>query len=215
MQTHLTWTGAVVAFRQGIELDSQATPVGMNTPHRDALFHTMVDTTELAKNILDTAPSNLVIIYMADHQIIPWCLTMDRHDNTLVCRTIGETLSTILFNHLNTNISIRWILGTASFHPLKHLLEVATAAVATMDLAAPQPPLPLQHSSSPLSLKPFKNGNRSGSSTPTVTPCIEPSITHCQANHWNSYLESKALPSLFSVPPYTYSQNMLSQANTM
>jgi hypothetical protein len=49
-------------------------------------------------------------------------------------------LSTILFNHPNANISIRWILGTASFHPLKCLLEVATAAAATFDPAELQIP---------------------------------------------------------------------------
>jgi hypothetical protein len=133
------WTGAAVAFRQGRELNLQATTVGMEVSHRDTAFHTLVDAAKLAKNILDTNPSNLVIIYMADHQIIPWCLTTDKHDNTLMCRMIGETLSTILFNHPNTNISIRWIPGTASFHPLKHLLEVATAAATAVNLTDLQP----------------------------------------------------------------------------
>jgi hypothetical protein len=112
----------------------------MEASHRDIAFHTLADATKLAKNILDTDLSNSVIIYMANHQIILWCLTTDRHDNALMCRMIRETLSTILFNHPNTNISIRWIPGTASFHPLKCLLEVATAAATAVNLTDPQPP---------------------------------------------------------------------------
>jgi hypothetical protein len=139
-QTCLMWTGAAVAFKRGRELNSKATTVGTEASHRDTAFHALADTAKLAKNILDTNPSNSVTIYMADHQVILWCLTTDKHDNALTCRTIRETLSTILFNHPNTNISIRWIPGTASFHPLKRLLEVATAAAAAVNPSDPQPP---------------------------------------------------------------------------
>jgi hypothetical protein len=46
----------------------------------------------------------------------------------------------ILYNHPNTIASIRWIPGSAGFHPLKRILEVATAAATDANLNVPQAP---------------------------------------------------------------------------
>jgi hypothetical protein len=99
-----------------------------------------VDAVELAKDLLTTSTTNSVIIYTADHQIIPWCLTTDRHDNAAACKAVCELISTILFDHPGTTISVRWIPGSTSFLLLKHLLEVATASAAASDPTEPQAP---------------------------------------------------------------------------
>jgi hypothetical protein len=141
MLTHPLWTGAAVVFRKGREVGSQATTLGTNTSHRDTAFCMLVDATELAKDVLITSLTSSVIIYTTDHQVIPWCLISDRHNNALACRRINKTLTTILFNHPNTTVSIRWIPGLASFHPLKHILEVAIDAATNANPAIPQAPL--------------------------------------------------------------------------
>jgi hypothetical protein len=149
MQTRPMWTESAVAFRQEREIGTQATTVGANTSHRDVMFRALVDATELTKNILTTSPARSVIIYTADHQVIPWCLITDRHNNTLACRVVSKTLSNILFNHPNTSMSIKWIPGSARFYPLKRILEVATEAAGTVDLTEQQPPpsiMALKHS---------------------------------------------------------------------
>jgi hypothetical protein len=138
--THPLWTGVAVTFRKGREVGSQATTLDMNASHRDAAFCMLVDATELAKDMLVTSPTSSVIIYTANHQVIPWCLITDRHNNALACRKINEMLATILFNHPNTTVSIRWIPGSASFHPLKRILEVAINAATNANPAIPQAP---------------------------------------------------------------------------
>jgi hypothetical protein len=135
--THPLWTGVAVTFRKGREVGSLATILGMNASHRDAAFGTLVDAIELTKDVLVTYPTGLVIIYTADHQVIPWCLISDRHDNALACRRINKMLTTILFNHPNTMVSIRWIPGLASFHPLKCILEVAVDTATNTNPAIP------------------------------------------------------------------------------
>jgi hypothetical protein len=114
--------------------------VGLNASHRDAAFCALVDTSGLAKELLATSTASSVIIYMVDHQVIPWCLITDRHDNALASRLISDTLANILYEHPDTTISIRWIPGSASFQPLKHILEVATVVAASANPANSQTP---------------------------------------------------------------------------
>jgi hypothetical protein len=109
-------------------------------PHKDATFHTLVDATELAEEMLTTSLADSLLIYTADHQVIPWCLITDQHDNALACRSISQTLTKILYDHPNTTASIRWIPGSAGFHPLKCILEVATAAATDANPNVPQAP---------------------------------------------------------------------------
>jgi hypothetical protein len=87
---------------------------------------------ELAKNVLITSPASSVAIYTTDHQIIPWIMNTDRHDNILVCRMICNTLATTLFNHPDTTISISWIPDSASFLLLKCILGITTETVANI-----------------------------------------------------------------------------------
>jgi hypothetical protein len=111
-------------------------------------FQALVDAMELARDMLTTSTANSVIIYIADHQIIPWCLTTDRHNNVTACKVVCEIISTILFNHPNTTISISWIPGSTGFLPLKHLLDIATAMAAISDpteLQAPSTIAALKH----------------------------------------------------------------------
>jgi hypothetical protein len=206
----------VVAFRHRIELGSQATPVGVNTSYRDAAFCTLVDAMELARDIMNTALSNSVTIYMADHQIIPWCLIMDGHDNALACRAHREMLSTILFNHPNANISIRWILGTASFHPLKCLLEVATAAAAFDPAKLPNPPtiVALKATAKTQALSDWEQiWLADPHQNPTYWALHHPPSG--QLLEFISRIESFAWPIFCTTIQYDYSPNMLSQGNTM
>jgi hypothetical protein len=115
--------------------------VGTNVSHKNAAFRTLAVAAELARALLAASPADSVIIYIADHQIIPWCLITDRHDDTSACRAISKTLANILFDHLYTMVSIRWVPGTASFHPLKRILDVAIDVVAAANLTNPQAPL--------------------------------------------------------------------------
>jgi hypothetical protein len=106
--------------------------------HRDATFQALVDAATLTRNLLITSPKSSVIIYTADHFAIPWCQATDRHDNAKACRMVCDTIANILFTHANTAVSIRWIPGHGSFHPLKRLMEVASAAAAETE-PDPQP----------------------------------------------------------------------------
>jgi hypothetical protein len=133
--THPMWTGAAVTYRQGREISSQATAIGYNASHKDVSFHAIVDTVELARNMLTISPASTVSIYTADHQIILWLLIMDRHDNAAACKAICKLLVMTLFKHLDMTVSISWIPRSANFIPLKWILEKATAEVAAADLA--------------------------------------------------------------------------------
>jgi hypothetical protein len=139
-QTHPVWTGTVVAFRRGREVGSQATPLGTNASLRDASFRALVDAAELAKSLLAASPTSSVTIYTADHQIIPWLLTTDRHDNASACRTVCEVLATTLFDNPTSTVSISWIPGMGSFYPLKRLPEIAIQAAEVANFTEPQPP---------------------------------------------------------------------------
>ena len=44
-------------------------------------------------------------------------------------RAVCNTIADILFSYTNTTLSIKWIPGHSSFYPLKHLIEVAIAAM--------------------------------------------------------------------------------------
>jgi hypothetical protein len=112
----------------------------MNVSYRDAAFCALLDTTKLTKDLLTNSPTNTVVIHTADQQIIPWCLTTDRHDNVPLCKVICEQIATILFDHPNLTISIRWIPGTASFLPLKRIIKVASTVAANIGLAAQHTP---------------------------------------------------------------------------
>jgi hypothetical protein len=96
-----------VAFRLGREVGSHTSIVSLNASHRDTTFCVLVDASGLARELLTTSMASSVIIYTVDHQVIPWCLITDRHDNTLACRLISDTLANILYKHPNTMISIR------------------------------------------------------------------------------------------------------------
>jgi hypothetical protein len=135
-QTCLEWTGATVVYRQAVEIGSHATIVSMNVSHRDVAFHALLDATKLTKDLLTNSLTNAVVIYTADQQIILWCLTTDRHDNVPLCKAICKQITTILFDHPNLTISIRWIPGTASFLLLKHIVEVTSTAAANIGPAA-------------------------------------------------------------------------------
>jgi hypothetical protein len=113
----------------------------MNTSHKNAAFHALAVAAELTRVLLTASLVDSVIIYTADHQIILWCLITDRHDDALACRAISKMLMNILFDHPYTTVSIRWVPGTASFHPLKCILDVAINAVAAANLTDPQAPL--------------------------------------------------------------------------
>jgi hypothetical protein len=108
--------------------------------HKDGAFYALVDAIELAKEVLTTSTADSVTIYTVDHQVIPWYLVTNRHDNALACRSISQTLVEILFEHPNTMASIRWTLGSVSFHPMKHILEVATTTAADANLNNLQAP---------------------------------------------------------------------------
>jgi hypothetical protein len=127
------WTGAAVAYKQAKEVGTQATMVGMNASHKDTTFHALLDAVELTKHILTSSLVNSVMIYTANHQVILWCLTTDRHDNAVACRAVCESLSTTLFDHPNTSLTIRWIPRSAGFLPLKCILKVAMASAAATD----------------------------------------------------------------------------------
>jgi hypothetical protein len=100
------WTGAAVVFKQRREVGSQATTMGPNTSHKDASFSALVDAVELTKDMLSDSPTRSVLIYTADHHVIPWCTNTGRHNNTTASRMISEALATILFKHPNTTVSI-------------------------------------------------------------------------------------------------------------
>jgi hypothetical protein len=117
-----------VAYWKGTEVGSQASVIGHHTSHRDAAFQALVDATLLTKTILTTSPASSIIIYTTDHFVISWCQTTDRHDNTAACRAVCNTVAEILFAHVCTTVSIKWIPGHGSFHPLKRLMEVAGTA---------------------------------------------------------------------------------------
>ena len=134
------WTGAAVAYQQGKEVGSKATPVGLNASHKDASFQAMMDAVELAKTALAGAPARTVNILTADHQIIPWLLNTDKHGNAAACRSICESLAFTLFDHPGTMVTISWIPGSIGFLPLKLILETASNAAATIDLTEQQPP---------------------------------------------------------------------------
>jgi hypothetical protein len=139
-QVHPVWTGAATTFRRGREVGSQATPLGPNTSHKDATFCTLLDAVELTRHILTTPPANSATIYTVNHQILPWCMSTKRHDNTLTCKAICESLTMILFDHPDTNISISWIPGMTGILPLNHILEVASTVAAMADLMGQDTP---------------------------------------------------------------------------
>ena len=122
-----------------MEVGTQASTISHHTSHRDTAFQALVDVATLTRNSLTISPASFVIIYIADHFTIPWCQTMDRHNNMKVCKVVCELITEILFSHMNTTLMIKWILGHSSFYPLKCLMEVAQAKAAEM---AP-PPAPL------------------------------------------------------------------------
>jgi hypothetical protein len=97
-----------------------------------------VDATTLARNLLNNFPFSSVIIYTADHFVIPWCQTTDRHENAKACRAVCDTIADLLFTHEEASVSIRWIPGHYNFHPLKRLMEIATTT-ATEGEPEPQP----------------------------------------------------------------------------
>ena len=118
----------------------QTIALGHHTSHRDAVFQVLVDIATLTKTTITTFSTSSVIIYTADYFVIPWCQTMDRHDNALACRAICNLVAEILFVHTNTTLSIRWIPGNSSFHPLKHLIEVASTVANKWTPAPLSPP---------------------------------------------------------------------------
>jgi ribonuclease HI len=130
------WTGAAIAYRRGVEIGSQATVIGQHASHRDAAFQALVDATTLARDMLTTSPAPSVVIYTADHFVIPWCQTTDRHENAKACRAVCNTIAEVLFTHAEVVLSIKWIPGHSNFHPLTRLAEVATSAARE---AAPNP----------------------------------------------------------------------------
>ena len=138
-QTSPVWTGAAVAFWKGTEVGSHSTVIGQQAAHRDAAFQALVDAATLTRNLLIISPASSVTIYTADQFVIPWCQTTDRHDNAKACRAVCNTIADILFTHVNTTLSIKWIPGHGNFHPLKRLLEVATAAAREVE-PDPRPP---------------------------------------------------------------------------
>jgi hypothetical protein len=70
MQTQPVWTGAVVAYQQGKEVGTQATPVGLDASHKDASFQAVMDAVKLAKIALTKAPACMVHILTTNHQTI-------------------------------------------------------------------------------------------------------------------------------------------------
>jgi hypothetical protein len=86
-----------------------------------------VDVTTLARDMLTTSPAPSVVIYTADHFVIPWCQTTDRHENVKACRAVCNTIAEVLFTHAEVVLSIKWIPGHSNFHPLTRLVEVATS----------------------------------------------------------------------------------------
>jgi hypothetical protein len=143
----------------------------------------------------------MVTILTTDHQIIPWLLITDKHDNVAVCRSICESLAFTLFDHPDMMVTISWIPGSTGFLPLKHVLEIASNAAATVDLTEQHPPptiAALQHEAK---LKPLKTGRRSGIKTYAGAQRTMPSTTHLQASLWNSHLALRALPDPFFALP--------------
>jgi hypothetical protein len=118
----------------------QAIPLSPNASHKDATFHALLVAAELTRHILTTSLANSVTIFTADHQILPWCMSTGRHDNVTMCKAIHESLAAILFDHLDTSISLSWIPGTTGIPPLNCILEVATTAAASADLAVQDVP---------------------------------------------------------------------------
>jgi hypothetical protein len=68
---------------------------------------------------------------------------MDCHNNAEACRAICNSVVLILDTHTDTTLSIDWIPGKISFHPLKHLqeiaIEAASGAAPDLDLSTPTP----------------------------------------------------------------------------
>jgi hypothetical protein len=104
--------------------------LGQNAAARDTVFHALADATELVKDLLAGSVLRSVTVFSADHHVLPYCQITDRHDNTEVCRAICDMAADILLTHQTTNLSIRWIPGTASFNLLKRLQVIAIKAAA-------------------------------------------------------------------------------------
>jgi hypothetical protein len=85
---------------------------------------------ELAKLTLASSPSLSVLIYTADHLVLPYCQITDRHDNAAACRTVCSFITDSLVSHPDTSITLQWMPGTASFQPLKRIQEIAIEAAA-------------------------------------------------------------------------------------
>jgi hypothetical protein len=98
---------------------------------QDAAFQALALAMELAKDSLPIFPSRSVAIYTADTQILSYCRITDRHDNAEACQVVCSTIASTLLLHPDTSISLQPIPGTISFHPLKHIQEIAIEAAAT------------------------------------------------------------------------------------
>ena len=136
MQTLPTWTVVCIAYKCDQEIDRRITVVGQNASSREAGFCTVADTTALAKDLLGIFPSSSVMIFTADHFVLPYCQITDRHDNARACRAICDSTAAILDTHINTTLSLGWLPGKTLFHPLEHLQEL------TIEAAALTPPRP-------------------------------------------------------------------------
>jgi hypothetical protein len=104
--------------------------VSQNASSREAGFHTVTDATALAKDLLGIFPSSSVMILTTDHYILPYCQITDCHDNAEACRAICNSVAAILDTHMSTMLSLGWIPGKTSFHPLECLQELAIEAAA-------------------------------------------------------------------------------------
>jgi hypothetical protein len=84
---------------------------------------------------------------MADYYVLSYYQIMDHHDNAETCRAICDTMVSILDTHTDMTLSIGWIPGKISFHPLKHLQEITVKAVTstTLDLGLSAPTLEALH----------------------------------------------------------------------
>ena len=142
-QTLPTWTAVCIAYKRDQEIDRRTTVVGQNASSREAGFRAVADATALAKDLLGIFPSSSVMIFTADHFVLPYCQITDRHDNASACRAICNSTAAILDTHTNTTLSLGWLPGKTSFRPLERLQELAIEAAALappdLDLSNPSP----------------------------------------------------------------------------
>jgi hypothetical protein len=116
----------------------------------------VADATDLANGLLARSASPSVIIFSADHFILPFCQITNRHNNAMACKAICDSTAHILSTHPDTTLSICWLPGKISFHLLERLQNIAVEAAShtTPDLNLSNPtPTALQITANQVALK--------------------------------------------------------------